>query len=194
MGQCNCNETKGDEHRTEQFFLEGRTHSLTPAEALQLTVMRDLVTNMTEFNYKQSMGEISFNPLELEDRSVDYPDGGNYTGEWNPIKNGREGAGIYDHPSGIRFEGYWLDDKKSGPGREIILGKEVYEGYWLNDKRHGEGRLVSNDGREYSGNWENGFKEGRGVETGRDGLYFDGEFRQGLRHGHGTLRLLKGAV
>ena len=38
------------------------------------------------------------------------------------------------YENGDRFEGYWLDDKKEGPGRYFYLSSQkMYEGEWVND-------------------------------------------------------------
>ena len=46
----------------------------------------------------------------------------------------RSGLGVVTYENGDRFEGYWLDDKKEGPGRYFYLSSQkMYEGEWVND-------------------------------------------------------------
>ena len=53
------------------------------------------------------MRNANYNPVGLIEHSYADQEGGNYTGEWNPELRCKEGTGVYEHPTGIRYEGFW---------------------------------------------------------------------------------------
>jgi hypothetical protein len=85
-----------------------------------------------------------------------WANGDRYKGQWkvlvsppippNSSGNGltsqadeRHGRGVYEWPSGNRYEGEWLDGKTNGFGVKVWGNGDRYEGEWLNDNRHGRG-------------------------------------------------------
>lgn len=61
------------------------------------------------------------------------------------------------------YLGSWLNDQKSGFGKEIDLLGNVYEGSFKEDKYHGFGKYIYKDGVVYSGKFEKGMKWGYGL-------------------------------
>ncbi|MCX7144216.1 MAG: hypothetical protein NT123_24910 [Proteobacteria bacterium] len=72
----------------------------------------------------------------------------------------KHGKGVKTWPSGDRYEGDFVDDRKEGTGtylwgpRSASAG-ESYSGGYLNDQRHGEGVYAWPSGDRYSGPWAN---------------------------------------
>jgi hypothetical protein len=72
----------------------------------------------------------------------------------------KHGKGIKTWPSGDRYEGDFVDDRKEGLGRYLwgprtASAGENYSGAYLNDQRHGEGVYAWPSGDRYSGPWAN---------------------------------------
>lgn len=68
----------------------------------------------------------------------------------------------------ILFEGWMIDDKRKGNGREIWKDGEYYIGQYKDGKKYGQGEYYYSSGNKYTGMWLNN-----------------------KRHGHGKLRTLK---
>ena len=49
-----------------------------------------------------------------------------------------DGQGSFKWADGSKFEGQYLDDKKSGRGTYYLKNKEVIEGSWLKGKQFGQ--------------------------------------------------------
>lgn len=52
-----------------------------------------------------------------------------------------QGFGTRFYSSSARYEGEWVENKRSGWGRMSYENGNVYEGEWLKDKPHGQGVL-----------------------------------------------------
>jgi radial spoke head protein 1 len=63
----------------------------------------------------------------------------------------------------VKYEGQYVEGKKSGIGKLLLPNGEKYHGMWANDKFHGEGTYYYSSGDIYSGNWNRGVKHGQGV-------------------------------
>ncbi|MDQ3015086.1 MAG: hypothetical protein M3Q73_04440 [bacterium] len=76
------------------------------------------------------------------------------------FKNGlRNGKGTMGYANGKKYEGNWVDDKRSGYGEQTwAAGAEYisYKGNWENDTLHGEGTMLYSSGLIYSGQHANG--------------------------------------
>ena len=77
--------------------------------------------------------------------------GAKYEGEWDVVRNLRDGRGKQIWADGSLYEGYWRNDKANGRGRLIHADGDVYEGEWKDDKAHGEGQYFHTDGAKYQG-------------------------------------------
>ena len=75
----------------------------------------------------------------------------------------RHGWGVYQDTSSYRYEGDWLDDDRTGYGRETRENGDIYEGQFVNSRRHGHGRYLSVRGEEYDGGWLHDQRSGQGV-------------------------------
>ena len=70
---------------------------------------------------------------------------------------------MFQDTSGYRYEGDWLDDDRTGYGREVRENGDVYEGQFVQSRRHGHGRYLSVRGEEYDGGWLHDQRSGQGV-------------------------------
>lgn len=62
------------------------------------------------------------------------------------------GKGTYVwHLSGNRYEGDWVNGKRTGKGITIIQNNQRYEGEYLNDARHGKGVMSWNENNRNCG-------------------------------------------
>ena len=87
------------------------------------------------------------------------------------------GQGIYQWPSGARYQGQFKNGQRHGLGRYTHSDGSVYTGNYDMGKRHGQGTLVWSTGKKYSGAWNQGFQHGRGEKTWPDGRIEVGLFR-----------------
>ena len=70
------------------------------------------------------------------------------------------GRGVLITPAADRYEGFFLDGKKSGQGVEELTNGEKYEGFWENGLRHGTGVSSMNSGYTARGIFELGVPVG----------------------------------
>ena len=85
-----------------------------------------------------------------------YTTGNVYVGEWKDnLKHGENG--VFRWISGERYEGSYVQDKRSGQGSYYWANGEKYEGEWENDQRSGIGTLYDKDNNiKLKGMWKNG--------------------------------------
>ena len=76
-----------------------------------------------------------------------------------------------------RYDGTWLDDKKTAYGEYRFANKDVYKGQWVADGRNGEGTIFYFDNPIFSveGVWKDGQMDGRATKTVfREGMDIEG--------------------
>ena len=114
-----------------------------------------------------------------------YADGKYYKGQF--VNNIPSGYGTKYYANGnILYDGYFIDDKYEGYGKEIWENGEYYIGQYHNGIKHGNGiEYYSNGKIRYDGFWINGKPEGRGKYIGPNGQYYIGQFKNGVSHGKG---------
>lgn len=127
---------------------------------------------------------------------ISYSTGYEYTGEFvNGLKQGY-GNFFKEGKDTSKYEGQYLNDKRSGFGK-LINKYGVYIGEFKNDDF--DGHIVSkyNDGDSFEGEYSNGKREGKGVyryDSG-DGDFskYEGMYKNGKKHGFGKLTSRDGA-
>ncbi len=79
------------------------------------------------------------------------------------------------YPDGTNYTGEYQNGKLQGKGT-LISSNGTYIGYFVNNEYDGSGKLISPDGSWYDGNWKKGNKEGNGTYRTKDGFRFTGNF------------------
>jgi len=146
-------------------------------------------------------------------RSLTYPDGSWYEGEWSkhpgqeqdPSPDGKvdeeewsngnpQGHGKLTYPDGNVYEGEWSDGNPHGQGTFTNTDGSVYVGEWKNGKQHGQGKLTNPDGSMYDGGWSDGKQHGQGKGTDPSGSMYEGMWSDGNPHGQGKQVDASGSV
>ena len=83
-------------------------------------------------------------------------------------------------------------ERRITKGAIKLANGTVYTGQWLNGKRDGYGKNVLLDGHTYESQWVKGMRQGFGKCKSASGKVYEGEWLKGLPHGHGTLSLPDG--
>ncbi len=118
-----------------------------------------------------------------------------YTG--SVVNSIRNGEGKYDYLLGgnhlYKYEGNYVDGKKSKNGKFIVRDYCEYQGEFDNDEITGKGIKKWNDGRIYIGEFLNGEMNGKGkfISSNENEVY-EGTFLDNKRHGNGTYTAKKG--
>ena len=79
-----------------------------------------------------------------------------------------------------RYDGEYVDDKKSGMGTFIWESGNQYRGCYKNDERHGYGEMTWIDGSCYKGEWSKGIQHGIGRMEFPDGRVKEGLFENNI--------------
>ena len=90
--------------------------------------------------------------IKPEYQQVNYPDGGEYIGQYVDCRNGK---GIYSFSNKDSYMGSWKDDKFYGDGIYIYSTGEKYQGKFQEGKKHGKGQFFYYHGVFYEGSYEN---------------------------------------
>ena len=154
------------------------SHWLAPPSTQPLTAesMRVYATALTY--------SCSFIKFQLGSGSIISDKGWTYEG--GILRSMRDGEGVCSWPElGMRYQGEWKNDRRSGQGKSIIDHDgqyAVYEGMWEDDMRSGQGEMFWSCGASYSGEWKQDHPHGRGQAIfSPDGIKFEGEFDPGPR-------------
>ena len=110
--------------------------------------------------------------LRLNDNSV-------YYGHLNTTTWQKEGFGILYSNDGCKYEGYFKDDMKHGPGRLLHIDGYYYEGNFEKGKTNGFGKYVNLDGTMYIGYWKDEKQHGFGEEIFSDYSRYEGNYENG---------------
>ena len=118
--------------------------------------------------------------------------GGVYEGEL--LEGNMHDKGKLTLNNGDIFEGQWKNDKLNGKG-EYRNKRIHYIGDFLDDKKDGIGKLVLlSDGSIYEGDFKNNRKKGKGKIIYKDGSTYEGDWDYDMKHGDGKLTDTKGKI
>jgi len=107
-----------------------------------------------------------------------------YWGELN-LKSEKHGFGTLLFNNGVKYNGYWINNKFDLFGRKVDVDGTISEGFFKNFSLNGKGyqsTLISN----YKGDFKNGMKHGFG-ELKTDNELYIGDFENNMRNGFGKL-------
>ncbi|KAJ3034791.1 Cadherin member 2 [Rhizophlyctis rosea] len=129
-------------------WLEGQKHGY----GIMTYASGNIYEGQWVHNVKQGEGT-----MQWKDRDEEY------AGHWE--NNQPNGHGVYiwhlppthlrQFPMQNRYEGQWLDGKRSGHGTFQYASGARYEGDWKDNMKHGLGCYVSDNGRRYVGEFVN---------------------------------------
>jgi len=130
---------------------------------------------------------------------VSYPSGDTFEGFFDAARL-KQGAGVYTWQVVVaedddseestsappaKYEGLYVDGKRSGLGKMRYANGDVYHGEWSAGVREGEGAFTYANSDIYSGTWKAGAREGTGVylfagtECQLSGVWVAGRIAQG---------------
>ena len=72
------------------------------------------------------------------------------------------GHGTYVYTNGDRYEGGWVDGKRTGRGTYVWKDGRRYEGDYV-DGEQTDGKMTKANGDWYEGEWSGGFADGEGT-------------------------------
>jgi hypothetical protein len=100
-----------------------------------------------------------------------------YEGEW--INGKLNGKAKYVNAKGVKFVGFFKNDKKNGFGKELT-SSAIYIGEYISNDRQGMGIEVYDSGVSYIGEWKKDIYNGKGVFYKTDGaIRSEGIFEDG---------------
>jgi hypothetical protein len=88
--------------------------------------------------------------------------------------------------NGNRYEGDFLDDKRTGKGNFTWLNGTRYEGDFIEGKLTGKGTMTWPSGNRYEGDFVDGKRTGKGIFVWPNGDRYEGDFVDGNLSGKGT--------
>ena len=94
----------------------------------------------------------------LTQKSVTFPNGNKYDGEWENDK--MSGQGTFTFSNGEKYVGQFKDGKRNGEGTFTFSNGGTYIGEWKDDKENGKGTFILN-GIFTKGIYENGVYIGK---------------------------------
>jgi hypothetical protein len=107
--------------------------------------------------------------------TITYPTGNKYVGEW--MNDKRNGQGTYTYTNGNKYVGEFENGKRHGQGNHTTASGNKYVGEWKVGKRNGQGTYTDTSGNKYVGGWKNGKKHGQGTAAYADGRVQEGIFK-----------------
>ena len=101
-----------------------------------------------------------------------------YSGKYVIYENEIIGKEYYGYNNDLIFEGEFLNGERwNGKGKEYVEGKLKFEGKYLNGKKTGKGKEYDDGKLIFEGEYLNGKKNGKGKEYYYNGkLRFEGEY------------------
>ena len=113
-----------------------------------------------------------------------YYDNGRFEGDF--INGKKTGRGTYYFNNGDRYEGNFINGERTGKGTYYFNNGNTYKGDWVNDKRNGRGTFFWSNGERYEGDFINGEMTGKGTFYFNNGNIYKGDCLKGNFHGYGT--------
>jgi len=182
----------------EQYFAKGLTGASQKISPSKATVeFEDLpASTNNEETYKTGFGQLRNETVHTIDaspliptftgkRRYEWPNGDRYEGDF--VEGRRTGKGLLVWPNGDRYEGDFVDDKRTGKGIYLWPNGDRYDGDFVDDKLTGKGLLVWPNGARYDGDFVDDKRTGKGLLVLPNGDRYDGDFVDDKRTGKGLL-------
>uniref|UniRef100_H2TLF8 MORN repeat-containing protein 3 n=1 Tax=Takifugu rubripes TaxID=31033 RepID=H2TLF8_TAKRU len=147
--------------------------------------------------HQASTTRMDINSQQLLQRTVFFPSGDKYTGEWLDNKKHGRGTQVWNK-SGAVYSGEWKRGRPDGHGTYSVLLQEAkvyakkYCGEWKNGRKHGYGTNVYSNSALYEGVWSEDQRAGWGKMNYENGDVYEGEWMKDKHHGHGIIRYANG--
>ncbi|CAF1294686.1 unnamed protein product, partial [Didymodactylos carnosus] len=101
--------------------------------------------------------------------------------------------GTFRYPDGSEYTGEWNNDgQRHGLGKLSFADGSKYSGKFENGLFTGLGLIIYTDGSKYEGEFSQGRYNGLGVFTRCDGMKYEGQFKDGKIIGLGLLTFSDG--
>ncbi|MBK7393758.1 MAG: hypothetical protein IPI64_10740 [Chloracidobacterium sp.] len=105
------------------------------------------------------------------------------------------GFGKYIFPTGVIYEGTFVNGSANGKGKVTRTDGSTYVGDLVNGKMDGKGILLSANGNTYDGGWMGNLKSGQGTQTlKQSGELYVGQFANDKRNGKGKATYKNGDI
>ncbi|HRI03678.1 MAG TPA: hypothetical protein PLL77_08040 [Pyrinomonadaceae bacterium] len=105
------------------------------------------------------------------------------------------GVGKYIFPTGVIYEGSFVNGSANGKGKVTYKDGGSYVGDLINGKMEGRGIFLYANGNTYDGGWLNNVKSGQGTQTLKaSGEFYVGQFAGDKRNGKGKATYKNGDI
>lgn len=117
-----------------------------------------------------------------------------YEGDSPLLKNVPDGYGTAYYDDGGKYEGFWVEGKRSGEGKFTTKGGVIYSAHFVNNLPNGEGSVLYTDGGKLTGKFNNGWYMNSGTRIYPNGNKYVGPLQKNAPHGEGTLYYKIGSI
>lgn len=124
--------------------------------------------------------------------SKSYNDKSSFSGEICSKTGKRWSHGIFINRHSDKYDGEWVDDKRSGNGQYSWSSGDIYDGEWKNGTMEGHGAFRWANGDSYVGQWKSGRMDGHGIKTMANGDSYEGEWKNDKANGRGCKKFACG--
>jgi hypothetical protein len=122
--------------------------------------------------WPQDIEKYNINFAQKIDKSSKQNCSGNYSSAWNNCYSS------YTWPSGDKYDGYFVNGKRTGYGTYTWANGNQYVGNFIDSRINGRGTYSGKNGDKYIGEYKDGKRHGNGTYIWNGGDIFTGEFRE----------------
>ena len=122
--------------------------------------------------WPQDIEKYNINFAQKIDKSSKQNCSGSYSSAWNNC------YGSYTWPSGDKYDGYFVNGKRTGYGTYTWANGNQYVGNFIDSRINGRGTYSGKNGDKYIGEYKDGKRHGNGTYIWNGGDIFTGEFRE----------------
>ena len=122
--------------------------------------------------WPQDIEKYNINFAQKIDKSSKQNCSGSYSSAWNNC------YASYTWPSGDKYDGYFVNGKRTGYGTYTWANGNQYVGNFIDSRINGRGTYSGKNGDKYIGEYKDGKRHGNGTYIWNGGDIFTGEFRE----------------